>query len=429
LDFAATVAHGLPVLRRVVGADGEFSSAKKGESLSGNGKAMMNPQGSGETVIGPGVRVEGNVTFAGVLRNQGEIIGDMSCGQDPQGRLVVAKSGSVDGSISAAHVAVAGRVRGNVHAAESLEIGQAGHVIGDASYKEIVVHAGGVIEGLLTPMAGATSLRSSPQSPAVDLNAPPDIADAPSRAAPLPDTVPMPAAMGSPRRKGRRLALGTALVLLIAVAVVSMNRKSPSVVAAANLDDGAAEKSAPPSLPVPKPAPAASAVVAASPSPVIGSPVVAPPPPAARPTGAPTPATASRAAALPAPAAEISGGKTTEAAAPAPHEDRPEANPGTITTVQGNSPDKSADFLFVTAKEAAVLIKKKRDDPGEGTRIELAKGNNKRIAIAADDLLRVAQGRNLGIFFQGRKVGPKAIQSGAWMSFVPYTGDGAGAAQ
>ena len=38
----------------------------------------------------------------------------------------------------------------------------------------------------------------------------------------------------------------------------------------------------------------------------------------------------------------------------------------------------------------------------------------------------VAEGRDIEIFYQGRKVAPKTIESGAWMSFVPQGARAAG---
>jgi hypothetical protein len=99
--------------------------------------------------------------------------------------------------------------------------------------------------------------------------------------------------------------------------------------------------------------------------------------------------------------------------------DIPEPDLKHVVVVQGDNPGKPGDFIYVViGKEPAVLFRKQRKDPAEGTRIGVAQGTSKRIAIAKDDILRVEQGRGLQMFYQGRKVAPTTIESGAWMSFV-----------
>jgi hypothetical protein len=105
--------------------------------------------------------------------------------------------------------------------------------------------------------------------------------------------------------------------------------------------------------------------------------------------------------------------------------DKPEVDAEQVTKVRGDNPAKSGDVLFVISKEPSVLFKKKRQDPAEGTRIDIAQGASKRIAIANNEILRVAEGSDIEVFYQGRKVASKTIESGAWMRFVPYSSDGA----
>jgi hypothetical protein len=75
-------------------------------------------------------------------------------------------------------------------------------------------------------------------------------------------------------------------------------------------------------------------------------------------------------------------------------------------------------FLLVS-KAPSVLYRKKREEEGEGTRLAVPRGKTVSIAIGRNELFRVAEGRDLEIFYQGRKVAPKTIETGAWMRFVP----------
>jgi cytoskeletal protein RodZ len=97
----------------------------------------------------------------------------------------------------------------------------------------------------------------------------------------------------------------------------------------------------------------------------------------------------------------------------------------TVVDVQGIDAAKQTGSFFVSTKEQTVLLKKKQNDPGTGTRIDLAQGAGRRIAIAADEIVRVAEGRDLEIFYQGRKVPARVVDSGAWVHFVRKTSDSA----
>lgn len=314
-----------------------------------------------DTLIGPHVRIEGNIDFAGVLRVHGDILGNVSSRSDGRGTMVVDAAGSVIGAVEVPHVVVKGRVRGPALAAQSLEIHAGAHCIGDTSYRTIDVHFGGVIEGLFTPSAGWAVDDSAPEA----ANPPGDSSAPGEPAAPTGDESPRPVSTGH-----RRLAWG----LLLAIAVVAglwVNRQ-----------------------------PAERLPAAASEAAVAGA-------PAALPEGG---ATKDDAAAV------------TASAAPA----NADAEIKKVVTVQGLNPAKSADIVFLIAHEPSVLFKKKREDPSAGKQIDLVRGRNVSVAIARNELLRVANGPRLEIFYQGRKVAPDTIESGIWMQFVPLApGDAA----
>lgn len=96
-----------------------------------------------------------------------------------------------------------------------------------------------------------------------------------------------------------------------------------------------------------------------------------------------------------------------------------------MVKVQGVNPGKPAGFFLLIGKEPSVLFRKKRQEEGEGVRIAVSQGEAVSIPIAKNEIFRVAEGRDIEIFYQGRKVAPKTIESGAWMSFVPQLPDGA----
>jgi len=335
------------------------------------------------------VRVDGDVTFTGVLLVEGGVLGDLSCDGDAKGTLVVGQSGHVSGAIKAPHIIVSGRVSGPSESSESIEVQSGACLVGDMSYKEIEVHAGGVIEGLLTPRPMPTSEANRLQqgSPVQVPGAPAD------RHRGMQPADNAKAGTGFWQVTWGRRTLGWAVALLATViAAVWVNGHLIPV--APPPGDGVLKSSSAINEPA-----SAPAVSGESGGPQDAGRVV---------DGTSVPA---------APGADSAAIAVVQGAAPG----LAEVDPEKIVMVQGVNPRKPAGLISVTSKDPAVLFRKKRQDSSAGTRIELAEGATKTLSIAKDELFRVAEGRNLTIFYQGRMVPPRTVESGAWMSFVPQT--------
>jgi cytoskeletal protein CcmA (bactofilin family) len=330
------------------------------ENLNNNAR---HPQTRTDTLIGAGTRFDGHFTFTGVLRVEGEVVGDVTCGPDAQGTVIVGKSGSVTGAVAAPHVVVAGRVAGSVESAVSLEIRQGASIKGDASYLDLVVYEGAVVEGMLTPRFRIEKKEGS---------------------GPLP--VPQqPAAAG---RRALGVSVALAGIVALGLAIFWWTARNPVEMAkpvAVQPVPQAVTLVQTPKVDVPA---SAAVAVVSMPEPVVSTPapVVAPPV-----TVAPAQTTAS-----------------------------PPPEPRDITLVRGDDSSKPGDFVYAVAgKEAAVLFKAQRNDPTHsGKPIQLAAGASKRIALGKDEMLRVEGGRGLQLFYQGRKVPAATIDSGAWMGFA-----------
>lgn len=80
------------------------------------------------------------------------------------GDIHVEETASLNLDIIGTNVYINGRVRGAVTAAETLDIGPAGHVIGDVKAGRVVVQTGGVLEGRCE-MTAPTRLRASATEP------------------------------------------------------------------------------------------------------------------------------------------------------------------------------------------------------------------------------------------------------------------------
>lgn len=113
------------------------------------GKQQNKPQDRIDSLIGAATRIEGNLSFSGGLRVDGEINGNVSAALDKPSTLVLSEHGRVNGEISVTHLVINGTVVGSVSAAEYLELQNKAKVVGDVRYKTLEIQLGAIVEGKL----------------------------------------------------------------------------------------------------------------------------------------------------------------------------------------------------------------------------------------------------------------------------------------
>ena len=111
-----------------------------------------------DTLIGINTKIEGDITFCGGLRIDGEVRGNIRCEEGQQGTLVISEKATIEGEVRVGHVVVNGTIIGPVSASESLELLSAAHVTGDVEYQQIEIQQGAVIEGRLVHLPGAKNV-------------------------------------------------------------------------------------------------------------------------------------------------------------------------------------------------------------------------------------------------------------------------------
>ncbi|MBL0143611.1 MAG: polymer-forming cytoskeletal protein [Betaproteobacteria bacterium] len=102
-----------------------------------------------DSLIGAGTTIEGNITFVGGLRIDGNVKGNVKATGNKPGTLVLSELAKVEGEIDVAHVVVNGTVAGPVRATEYVELLPKARVTGDVAYKSIEVHVGAIVMGRL----------------------------------------------------------------------------------------------------------------------------------------------------------------------------------------------------------------------------------------------------------------------------------------
>ncbi|MBL8022852.1 MAG: polymer-forming cytoskeletal protein [Elusimicrobia bacterium] len=95
-----------------------------------------------ETIIGPGSRFQGTIRSKGFVRIDGIVEGGISA----EG-VIVGEKAHITGDILAKMVFVAGKVTGNVTAAQALELQPKGQIRGDVRAVQLSIADGALFEG------------------------------------------------------------------------------------------------------------------------------------------------------------------------------------------------------------------------------------------------------------------------------------------
>jgi cytoskeletal protein CcmA (bactofilin family) len=113
------------------------------------------PQNRIDSLVGAGTRIEGNVSFTGGLRVDGEIRGNVIADLSKPSTLVLSEQARVDGEIRVTHLVVNGTIVGPVNASDYLELQSKAKVTGDVHYKTLEIQLGAIVEGRLIHLAEA----------------------------------------------------------------------------------------------------------------------------------------------------------------------------------------------------------------------------------------------------------------------------------
>lgn len=103
---------------------------------------------SNHTLIAKTASLTGDIEFSGGLHIQGTVEGKISTSGDG-GHLVIGESGCVKGDIHVPRIVINGRVEGDVHSSEHLELAEKAVVQGSVYYTLIEMLMGSQVDGKL----------------------------------------------------------------------------------------------------------------------------------------------------------------------------------------------------------------------------------------------------------------------------------------
>ena len=110
--------------------------------------AVKNNKKGSSTLIEVGTLIRGEIIFHNELFIMGEVEGDLNSDSD-LAKLIVSKTGKVQGEIRVPNVVINGTIVGNVRASENLEISGTAKIFGDLHYSTIEIKGGSLITGRL----------------------------------------------------------------------------------------------------------------------------------------------------------------------------------------------------------------------------------------------------------------------------------------
>ncbi len=97
------------------------------------------------TVIGEGLKLEGDLDLTGVVRVYGKLSGTIRAAADSS--LILMESAVVEGNLDVDTLVVAGFVRGEIRARKRVSIEGTGRVVGNIETQSISIDFGAYLEG------------------------------------------------------------------------------------------------------------------------------------------------------------------------------------------------------------------------------------------------------------------------------------------
>lgn len=101
------------------------------------------PPGGSETVLGADATFKGELSYEGSMRIEGKFDGKITS----KGRLAVGKGAHVSGEVTVANLNVEGAFKGNVAAAEKVELTASAQMLGDVRSPKLIVMEGATLVG------------------------------------------------------------------------------------------------------------------------------------------------------------------------------------------------------------------------------------------------------------------------------------------
>jgi cytoskeletal protein CcmA (bactofilin family) len=129
--------------KHIISGDNMFT--KKKTSIS----PLVMDQEKFDTLIGRHAEIHGCLKLKESVRIDGKVVGNIDAPNDASISVVIGPTGEVMGDVLASRIIVAGRVSGNIHAFDRVEVMASALVQGDIRYASLAVEHGAKLLGLM----------------------------------------------------------------------------------------------------------------------------------------------------------------------------------------------------------------------------------------------------------------------------------------
>jgi cytoskeletal protein CcmA (bactofilin family) len=112
-------------------------------------KKHSKPQTQIDSLIGAGTTIEGNMSFSGGLRIDGQVNGNVVATHGKPSTLVLSEHARVNGEVNVTHLVINGTISGPVFVSDYMELQSKARVNGDVHYATLEIQLGAIVEGHL----------------------------------------------------------------------------------------------------------------------------------------------------------------------------------------------------------------------------------------------------------------------------------------
>lgn len=117
-----------------------------------------------DTLVGRTTTIFGRLVLLDSVRIDGKVMGNIETAPGNKISVAIGLTGEVKGDITAHRILVAGKVEGNIYAAERVEFHKEAVVYGDISYGSIAVEHGARLLGMVVQNKAATESANRAQA-------------------------------------------------------------------------------------------------------------------------------------------------------------------------------------------------------------------------------------------------------------------------
>ena len=144
-------------------------SNEEAKAMFGKDAEITTGQSTLNSMLGQGCKNKGDIELQGTIRIDGQFEGSISCPDT----LIIGKSGIVKGDVKVKNAVIAGKLVGNIAAANKIELQTGSHVEGDIATARLVIDEGVFFEGnckMGATGAGASTSQARDVSESKDSN-------------------------------------------------------------------------------------------------------------------------------------------------------------------------------------------------------------------------------------------------------------------